>query len=491
FGDTTPILLTALTAGLFYFSPSFVIALAALAALFLLFYLRLDLALAFIALFIPFYLFPRMLWERGASMLEFTLWLTLAAWLLRNFRPLLSALQYRIRNPPSTFHLPTSSLDFALLAFVLVSALSTFAAERHDVALYEFRTVILGSALYYGLLRATPLDRRSIWRIVDFFLLGALAVAAIGLYQYITRTDLITAEEGVARIHSVYGSPNNLALYLGRALPIAVAVALIGGLSATRSGHPPREAAIRPILYAFAALILGYAIFLTRTRGALLLGVPVSLALIVILWLGRRGVIVVGAAITAGLASLPLLSRLPRFGDALNFGSGTSFFRVKLWVSAFRMFRDHPLLGVGPDNFLYQYRSRYILPEAWQDPNLSHPHNIALDYLSRLGLLGFATGLWIHLAFWRTAICTYRRLKMAHPSPVGDVADGGRAGDGGHLLPLCIGLMASVADMLAHGLVDHSFFLIDLAFTFCLTLALVQQLGQLAEQGEERAHGKY
>ena len=498
FGDTTPILLTALTAGLFYFSPSFLLALVALAALFILFCLRLDLALAFIALFIPFYLFPRMLWERGASMLEFTLWLTLAAWLLRNIRPLLARLKTqgtRLRKQssnstlafhPSSFFLHPSSLDFALLAFVLVSALSTFAAERHDVALYEFRTVILGSALYYGLLRATPLDRRSIWRIVDFFLLGALAVAAIGLYQYITRTDLITAEEGVARIHSVYGSPNNLALYLGRALPIAVAVALIGGLSATRSGHPPRGAALRPILYAFAALILGYAIFLTRTRGALLLGVPVSLALIVILWLGRRGVIAVGAAITAGLASLPLLSRLPRFGDALNFGSGTSFFRVKLWVSALRMFRDHPLLGVGPDNFLYQYRSRYILPEAWQDPNLSHPHNIALDYLSRLGLLGFATGLWIHLAFWRTAIYTYRRLKMAHPSPVGNVADGGRAGDGGHLLPLCIGLMASVADMLAHGLVDHSFFLVDLAFAFCLMLALMQYLRYLAR--ENSAH---
>jgi hypothetical protein len=48
--------------------------------------------------------------------------------------------------------------------------------------------------------------------------------------------------------------------------------------------------------------------------------------------------------------------------------------------------------------------------------------------------------------------------------------------------------MASVADMLAHGLVDHSFFLIDLAFAFCLMLALVQQLGQLAEQGEERGN---
>jgi hypothetical protein len=45
--------------------------------------------------------------------------------------------------------------------------------------------------------------------------------------------------------------------------------------------------------------------------------------------------------------------------------------------------------------------------------------------------------------------------------------------------------MASVADMLAHGLVDHSFFLIDLAFVFCLTLAVVQHLQRLAEEGRD------
>ncbi len=464
FGDSLPIVVTALTAGLFYFSPSALLALAALFTLLILFYLRLDLALAFIALFIPFYLFPRLLWERGASLLEFTLWLTFAAWLLHNFRPRLSALQSTLRLTPcgsrltlSTFHLPLSSLDLALFSFVLVSLLSTLAADRRDVAVYEFRTVVLGPALYYGLLRATPLDRKSLWRIVDFFLLGAAAVAALGLYQYITHTGLITAEEGAARIRSVYGSPNNLALYLGRALPIAVAVAVMGGPSSV----------IRRLVYAFAAVLLGVTILLTFSKGALLLGLPAALALILIFWLGRWGIMAVGAAAVGGLAALPLLSRLPRFANLLNLGSGTSFFRVKLWASAWRMFLDRPLFGVGPDNFLYQYRSRYILPEAWQEPNLSHPHNIALDYLSRLGLLGFACGLWLHLGFWRAAIDTYRRLRSSITND--------------DLLALCIGLMASVADMLAHGLVDHSFFLIDLAFVFCLMLAVMQQLRKSAE----------
>jgi O-antigen ligase len=143
------------------------------------------------------------------------------------------------------------------------------------------------------------------------------------------------------------------------------------------------------------------------------------------------------------------------------------------------MFRDHPLLGVGLDNFLYQYRSHYILPEAWQEPNLSHPHNIVFDYLSRLGFLGFAAGLWLQVAFWRMALQVYQRLAASvrivgarHAAPVEDR----------DLLALTAGLMASMADMLAHGLVDNSFFLVDLAFAFCLTLALMQHLRRFADR---------
>ena len=35
--------------------------------------------------------------------------------------------------------------------------------------------------------------------------------------------------------------------------------------------------------------------------------------------------------------------------------------------------------------------------------------------------------------------------------------------------------MASMVDFLAHGLVDASYFVVDLAFVFMLTLALVQK----------------
>jgi len=121
------------------------------------------------------------------------------------------------------------------------------------------------------------------------------------------------------------------------------------------------------------------------------------------------------------------------------------------------MIRDHPLFGVGLDNFLYQY-PRYILPEAWQEPDLSHPHNLILDWWIRLGVLGVVALIWLEVAFFKVAFRLYRSLE-----------------DKG-MRVLSLGLMASMVDFLAHGLVDNSYFLVDLAFIFCLTLGIVRRM---------------
>jgi hypothetical protein len=73
--------------------------------------------------------------------------------------------------------------------------------------------------------------------------------------------------------------------------------------------------------------------------------------------------------------------------------------------------------------------------------------------------LGLACALWAQIAFWRGVVGTYKRL-ATRPA----------------YRALALGLMAAMADMLAHGLVDHSFFLVDLAFAFSLLLAMKQIL---------------
>jgi O-antigen ligase len=453
YGDAAPLAVTVLTAGLFYYSPFFLLTLASLAALFILFYLRPDLALPLIAFFIPFYLLPRPLWDRAFSMVEICTLLAVAAALLRAAPSLIACLRRRARvfSPG-----PLSFLDLSVLAFTTVAFLTIFVADIRGVAIREFRVVVLDSALFYFLLRLLAVDEKGIWRVADFFLLGAVVVALYGLSNLISGQNLITAEGGVARIRSVYGSPNNLGLFLGRAIPIAAAVALLGG-----SGR-------RPVLYGLALIPLVAAAIFSFSRGALLLGIPAALAIVGLFWGGRRaGLALVGMGLLGLLALIPL-SRHPRFAGLLSISSGTGFFRINVWRSAWAMFLDRPLLGVGLDNFLYAYRGRYILPEAWEEPNLPHAHNIVLDALTRTGLLGLAALLVILAAFFKLAFdLVGPRASLASRLPI-------------DLRALAIGLLASMVNFMAHGMVDTGFWFVDLGYVFMMTLGLMAGMSQLS-----------
>ncbi len=432
-----------LLAAVFYFSPWLPLTFVSGLALAVLIFLRLDLGLALVAATAPFYLHPRLLFGKSFSMAEILTLFCALSWAVRQIPNLKS----KIRNLPQSL-LP---LDLAALLFVLVAIASTLVAEYRHVALRELRVVVLEPALFYLMLRASRLDDGAVWRIVDFFVLGGVVVAIIGLLQFGLGVNVITAEQGFRRLRSVYGSPNNAGLYLGRVLPLLVSVALFGAARGRR------------VAYGLAVVPVGLAVLFSFSKGALILGVPLSLLALGVLaggpWLRAS----LGALIAAIVAAIPLL-RTPRFASLLDTRSGTTFFRLQLWRSSWKMFRDHPWLGVGPDNFLYQYRGRYILPAAWQEPDLSHPHDIFLDYGCRLGLIGLAAGLWLQVVFWRLALPLRRLLDRDHRA-------------------LALGLMASMVSFLAHGLVDASYFVIDLAFAFFMTLGVVQWLAA-AGQGD-------
>jgi O-antigen ligase len=251
------------------------------------------------------------------------------------------------------------------------------------------------------------------------------------------------------RLRSIYGSPNNVALYLGRIFPILIAMIMMG------SGR-------RRLAYALAIVPIGLAILLTFSKGSLLIGLPASFIVVFIIWRrslkGRIWPWLLGFA-AAGILALIVALQIPQFAGRLNPQGETGLFRMNLWLASLNMIRDHPVFGVGLDNFLYAYRSRYILSAAWQEPNLSHPHNIILDFATRLGLVGLIAGTVMFIAFIQAL------WKL--PSKVDD-----------QWKPVSAGIAGSLIYLLAHGLVDHSFFIVDLAFAFMLLLGITVWLRQ-------------
>jgi O-antigen ligase len=113
--------------------------------------------------------------------------------------------------------------------------------------------------------------------------------------------------------------------------------------------------------------------------------------------------------------------------------------RVYMWRSGLAMWRDRPLLGMGPGGVKREY-PRYALPEAVKK-RTSHLHNTPLQILVERGVVGLAAWLWIWVAFFRIGIRLFRRVP---PTRGGDRA-------------LVLGSLAAIAAFLVAGLSEHNF----------------------------------
>ncbi len=336
-----------------------------------------------------------------------------------------------------TFFHSLRLLDVAIVVLFIAALVSTSLAEYQRVAWREFRVVIVDSILFYTLIRMQTWDARGLKQIQYILVLSGLCVAVYALIAYATPAGVVETE-GVRRARAYFGSPNNLALYLERVLPAA----LVMGFAARK----PRR---WPIL-AGAGLIF-VAILLTYSRGALLLGLPAVALTLLGLSKSRWRKLAPILVIVALLALLPVVGT-ERFTSLLDPTRGTTFIRLGLWRASWLMVRDHPLFGVGPDNFLYYYQD-YIQPGAEVERYLSHPHNIVLDFWLRLGIGGLAA---LVLLAWGIPRCA-RRIKALPIEPA--------------IQKLFVGCLAGLAAAVVHGLIDSSFFVIELAYWFMITLA--------------------
>ncbi len=450
----------------FYFSPNVILNFALYISLIILFSFRRDLALFLVVFSIPFYLLPKnLIGNAQFSMVEL---LTLAAAGAWSLRKLTSSSKFQISSnlKPATWNLKLETLDWAVLAFVALGASSVALAANFGVANREWRVMMIEPALLYALIRFSKLQARDLEHLVHSFILSAVVVALIGIYQLLF-TNYVIVGEGVRRVLAVYGSPNNLALFMERALVLVVALALFGGeqrrlkIAAATSQSPPARAEPTPVGFAlwvkrlqspylFAALVIALCLYFTYSRGAWLIGVPAGLLALGLMGGARARRAVIALMIVGALALIPFL-QTERAQSLFQIGTGTGFFRTSVWQSALAMIRDQPIFGVGLDNFLYAY-PKYINPDAWREPNLSHPHNIVLDFWTRLGVMGVAVLAWMVAEFYRAGLKRMNGTQRA----------------------LVIGLLASMTTTLAHGLIDAAYFYVDLAFGWMWLLAVME-----------------
>ncbi|HYR71904.1 MAG TPA: O-antigen ligase family protein [Candidatus Acidoferrum sp.] len=316
-----------------------------------------------------------------------------------------------------------------VVAFSAVSLVSALASGHPVTALGACKGLLLVAALYVTVdVLAGPQDGH---RFLSALLVVATVAAAVGVLQTVVCP-------GPA---ADYGSPAWLYHRCNRARGFfSIYMTLAGVLSLVLLANLPRllPGARLPRWPTLPWLVSLVGLLATYTRGAWMGFVVGVLALIPATrkgrWLLLGGLIVLGLTTLAGPQHLR--QRFLTMGDP---DDPTVKERVYMWRSGLTMWRQHPVLGVGPGGVKREYAS-YALPEAVKK-RTGHVHNTPLQILVERGVLGLAAWVWIWAAFYWKALSVLRRLPE----------------NAGPERALVIGSLAAIVAFLVGGFSEYNF----------------------------------
>ena len=311
----------------------------------------------------------------------------------------------------SRFRPRMTPVMWALGATLAILTLSTIFGEnpyRSFWSNYERMEGLVGHLhLFAFFLVVTSVFKSTIdWR--KFFFVSFGVSFVVSSYAYFQSLGLIRLYQSGERVDATFGNSAYLAIYIIFHLFLAFYFLLKEENKLTR--------------YVLSVLILFElpVVFLTATRGAIL-GLVGGIVLFAFLYAFlnpnrtyRKLAFGVIGLVLAFVGTFWLLRDtsfvrhnyvLQRFSN-LSFSEQTTKSRFTIWGMSFRGFKEHPILGWGPENYSIVF-NKYYEPELWpQEPWFDRAHNIIFDWLITGGALGLAAYLSIFITalymLWKT-----------------------------------------------------------------------------------------
>ena len=231
--------------------------------------------------------------------------------------------------------------------------------------------------------------------------LSALCVVLYGWYQFAFGIDTSAMKwvDGNAfpelkkRVFSTWENPNILAGYLDIALCMAL------GLFVKMKARGQR------IALALAMVALASCLAMTYARGACL-AIAVVFACYGILrdWRVLVACVVVVAGIFA--ADPALVGRLTSVFTTVD---TSTEMRFAFWESTIAMIEDHPFFGIGWGAYwmVYPLYDFYMQGAAGKEIVIVHAHNMYLNYMAEIGVVGAIAFFWFFFGTMFTALRTH------------------------------------------------------------------------------------
>jgi len=199
-------------------------------------------------------------------------------------------------------------------------------------------------------------------------------------------------------------------------------------------------------------------------------------------WFSTRGVPLghTEVEVMAGAAPLPVQPLPPPLpASALTAAQNRGqVARMTLWKAAWQLWRQHPWLGVGPDNFRFLWGDALGLVD-WRpvgQPPVLHSNSLYVEILATLGLAGVIAFAWLLLSLARRVFNLLARLPASTA-----VRDATAFAE--HDLTWLLGLSATVMVFLIHGIFDY---FLEFTPTYLLWWLAIGSLAACITETEER-----
>ena len=230
-------------------------------------------------------------------------------------------------------------------------------------------------AIFLVIIATVPRDASTVRLFFAMFVVGAVVSVAIGVGG-VLRGD--AAVEQGSRLQGGAGDPNYFAAALMPALALTIGMSRA---ATTRAGRYWSLAAALPLIFGVAA---------SQSRGALVAAAVMAIVAIVVFPRERWAILLCVCAVVSVGATYFVMD--PGAWNRITHDKYGGSGREDLWRVGTRIARDHPILGVGLDNF------GVVSPSYVREPgSLSYvsgilrgqePHNVYLGLLVEVGPLG-------------------------------------------------------------------------------------------------------
>jgi len=292
-------------------------------------------------------------------------------------------------------------LDLSMGCLVFAALISACFARFQEPAWTAFFDLLRWVLIYFLIGRIVV----SSWRqriFVFLLLLLNLKMAQAAIRGFVAAKAFGRSDEFLARIGVGAGSVG----FFGNAGDFGVAMCVVWPLAGVLLLGESKKLPRAFLLVSFLAISGG--IIVCGSRGAVVGAAVAALAA----WARnprRLGAAVIFLLFIPGLIYLLPGASKDRFRSALHWQEDTTASqRVALWEAGLRMFRDHPLLGVGPGNYPPSYSETYAKPD--EDAGSWVPHSIYVQALSELGVAGTIPVFLLFLGCFRLNAQTRKHL---------------------------------------------------------------------------------